>query len=151
MAKTYTLNFRQQVPRPLDEVFSFFSQAENLEVLTPAWLNFKIVSVNPALLRQGSEIHYKLRLHGIPLRWTSKIVEWEPPHRFVDLQLRGPYKLWRHEHRFESRAGGTLITDTVDLALPLGPLGALAYKLKVRSDVESIFAFREAKIRELFG
>jgi ligand-binding SRPBCC domain-containing protein len=107
--------------------------------------------VDPFPIRQGTHIDYKLRLHGIPLRWRSEIVEWEPPHRFVDLQLRGPYKLWRHEHRFESHDGGTLITDTVELSLPLGPLGTLAYKMKVKSDVEKIFAFREAKIRELFG
>jgi ligand-binding SRPBCC domain-containing protein len=149
--KTYTLMFRQQVPRGLQEVFSFFAQAENLQIITPAWLGFRIVSVTPAPIRQGSMIRYKLRVHGIPLRWTSQIVEWDPPHRFVDLQLRGPYKLWRHEHRFEAFASGTRITDVVTLALPLGLLGDLAYKLKVRSDVQEIFAFREAKISQLFG
>ena len=151
MGRTYTVKFQQQVPRPLDEVFSFFSRAENLEIITPPWLSFRIVSVDPFPIRQGTRIDYKLRLHSIPLRWRSEIVEWEPPHRFVDLQLRGPYKVWRHEHRFESCDGGTLITDTVDLSLPFGPLGTLAYKLKVKSDIEKIFAFREAKIRELFG
>ncbi|MGZ4860424.1 MAG: SRPBCC family protein [Candidatus Angelobacter sp.] len=149
--KTYTLAFAQQVPRQLPEVFAFFSRAENLEVLTPPWLNFKILEVTPQPLRQGTLINYSLRVHGIPLRWTSEIIEWEPPHRFVDLQLRGPYKLWRHEHRFEARDGGTLISDTITLALPLGILGQLAYKIKVRSDVQEIFAFREKKIRALFG
>ncbi|MGZ7091252.1 MAG: SRPBCC family protein [Candidatus Angelobacter sp.] len=149
--KTYTLAFAQQVPRQLPEVFAFFSCAENLEVLTPPWLNFKILEVTPQPLRQGTLINYSLRVHGIPLRWTSEIIEWEPPHRFVDLQLRGPYKLWRHEHRFEARDGGTLISDTITLALPLGILGQLAYKIKVRSDVQEIFAFREKKIRALFG
>ena len=149
--KTYTLNFQQQVSRPLLDVFDFFSRAENLEELTPPWLNFRIISVKPQPVQQGTLINYKLRVHGIPLRWTSEIVEWEPPHRFVDLQLRGPYKLWRHEHRFEPRAGGTLISDTVTLALPLGFLGQLAYKIKVHSDVQEIFAFREKKIRALFG
>ena len=149
--KTYTLFFAQQVPRPLAQVFDFFSRAENLEVLTPPWLNFKILDVAPTPIRQGTLINYGLRVHGIPLRWTSEIVEWEPPHRFVDLQLRGPYKLWRHEHRFEARDGGTFITDTVELALPLGVLGRMAYKIKVRSDVQKIFAFREGKIRSIFG
>jgi ligand-binding SRPBCC domain-containing protein len=149
--KTYTLAFAQQVPHPLPEVFQFFSQAENLEVLTPPWLNFKILHVRPQPVRQGTLIDYSLRIHGIPLRWTSEIVEWQPPHRFVDLQLRGPYKLWRHEHRFEPRDGGTLIADTINLALPLGFLGRLAYRIKVRSDVQEIFAFREKKIRALFG
>jgi ligand-binding SRPBCC domain-containing protein len=148
---SYTLVFVQQVPRELPEVFAFFARAENLETITPSWLSFKVRSVNPAPICKGTLIRYTLRLHGIPLRWTSEIVEWEPPHRFVDLQLRGPYKLWRHEHRFEARDGGTLITDTVKLALPLGPLGHLAYNLKVRSDVREIFAFRETKIHQLFG
>jgi hypothetical protein len=149
--KTYTLSFKQQVQRPLPEVFDFFSRAENLEVLTPPWLNFKILDVKPQPIQQGTMINYSLRVHGIPLRWTSEIVEWEPPHRFVDLQLRGPYKLWRHEHRFETCQGGTLISDTINLALPLGFLGRLAYKIKVESDVQEIFAFREQKIRSLFG
>jgi ligand-binding SRPBCC domain-containing protein len=149
--KIYILAFDQQVPRPLPEVFAFFSRAENLEVLTPPWLNFKILEVTPQPIQQGTLINYSLRVHGIPLRWTSEIVEWEPPHRFVDLQLRGPYKLWRHEHRFEARDGGTLISDTISLALPLGVLGQIAYKLKVHSDVDEIFAFRKTEIRTLLG
>jgi hypothetical protein len=149
--KTYTLSFEQQVPRPLPEVFGFFSRAENLEVLTPSWLKFKILSVTPRPIRKGTIIKYSLRLHGIPLRWTSEIVEWDPPHRFIDLQLSGPYKLWHHEHRFESRDGGTLITDTVNLSLPMGFMGTLAYKIKVQSDVRAIFTFRQEKIRSLFA
>src|SRR6476646_20990 len=149
--KTYTLSFEQQVARPRPEVFDFFSRAENLEVLTPLWLNFKILEVKPQPVRKGTLINYSLRVHGVPLRWTSEIIEWEPPHRFVDLQLRGPYKLWRHEHRFEERDGGTLISDTINLALPLGLLGQLAYKIKVKSDIEEIFTFRKEKIRALFG
>lgn len=149
--KTYTLSFAQHVPRPLPEIFDFFSRAENLEVLTPPWLNFKILGVKPQPVQQGTLINYSLRVHGIPLRWTSEIVEWEPPHRFVDLQLRGPYKVWRHEHRFEADDGGTLIADTINLALPLGVLGQIAYKIKVKSDVQEVFAFRENKIRNLFG
>jgi ligand-binding SRPBCC domain-containing protein len=149
--KTYTLAFTQQVTRPLAEVFNFFSRAENLEELTPPWLNFKILKAEPQPVQQGTVIHYSLRLHGIPLRWTSEIVEWEPPHRFVDLQLRGPYKLWRHEHRFEARDGGTLISDTINLSLPFGFLGQIAYKVKVQSDVQEIFSFREGKIRSIFG
>ncbi len=149
--KIYTLSFAQQVARPLAEVFDFFSRAENLEALTPPWLNFKILGVKPEPVQQGTLINYSLRVHGIPLRWTSEIVEWGPPHRFVDLQLRGPYKLWRHEHRFEPKDGGTLISDTINIALPLGVLGQFAYKIKVKSDLEKIFAFRKEKIRTLFG
>lgn len=148
--KVYTLTFAQYVPRELPEVFAFFSHAENLEAITPAFLHFRILAVTPEPIRQGTLISYKLRLHGIPLRWTSEIVEWDPPHRFVDLQRRGPYKVWRHEHHFEARDGGTLIMDTVSLALPLGVLGRIAYKLRVHTEVKEIFAFREKKIRELF-
>lgn len=151
MADTYTLSFQQQVPRTLPEIFEFFSRAENLEVLTPPWLKFKILDVKPQRVQQGTLIDYSLRIHGIPVRWTSEIIEWEPPHRFVDLQLRGPYKLWRHEHRFETCQGGTLISDTINLALPLAVLGRLAYKIKVESDVKQIFAFREKTICNLFG
>ena len=149
--KTYTLASTQQVARPLPEVFNFFSQAENLEELTPPWLSFKILKAEPRPVQQGTLIDYSLRVHGVPLRWRSEIVEWEPPHRFVDLQLRGPYKLWRHEHRFEGRDGGTLISDTINLSLPLGFLGQIAYKIKVYSDLQEIFAFRREKVRALFG
>jgi ligand-binding SRPBCC domain-containing protein len=149
--KTYTLTFTQQVPRELPEIFAFFSRAENLEALTPAFLHFKILAVTPEPVQEGTLISYSLRLHGIPLRWTSKIIQWEPPNKFVDLQLSGPYKLWHHEHRFEARNGGTLITDTVKLALPFGVLGQIAYKLRVHAEVAEIFAFRESKIRALFG
>jgi hypothetical protein len=151
MGKTNTLTFTQDVPRELPDVFAFFSQAQNLEILTPDWLSFKILDVKPAPIREGTLIRYRLRLRGIPLRWTSEIIEWEPPYRFADLQLRGPYKLWRHEHRFESTSHGTRITDTVNLSLPLGIAGELAYKMMVRSDIEKIFAFRKRKIDELFG
>lgn len=149
--KTYIVHFEQQVPLGVAEVFAFFSRAENLEAITPPWLNFKIRAVAPQPVQKGTIISYSLRVHGIPLRWTSEIVEWEPPHRFVDLQLSGPYKLWRHEHRFEARDGGTLISDKVELALPLGVLGRMAYKIKVRSDLQKIFAFREGKIRSIFA
>src|SRR5436309_4049771 len=122
----YILSFQQQVSRPLEEVFDFFSRAENLEALTPPWLNFKIRAVKPQPVQRGTLIQYSLRVHGIPLSWTSEIVEGDPPHCFVDLQLSAPYKPWRHEHRFESRDGGTLISDSIMLALPLRCVTCLA-------------------------
>ena len=149
--KTYTLTFEQQLSAELPQVFAFFSRAENLETITPEWLHFKIRSVEPEPIRQGTLIHYSLRMHGIPLRWTSEIIVWEPPYRFVDMQLRGPYKLWRHEHRFEARNDGTHMRDTVELALPFGLIGEMAYKIRVRAEVREIFEFRERKIREMFG
>ena len=93
--KRYIVESSQIVPRPLAEVFAFFARAENLEILTPEWLHFKIHSVTPEPVQKGTLITYSLRVHGIPMGWTSEITDWEPPHRFVDVQLRGPYKLWR--------------------------------------------------------
>jgi ligand-binding SRPBCC domain-containing protein len=147
----YRLVHEQVVPRPLNDVFAFFSRAENLETITPDFLHFKILSIGPQPVQTGTLINYSLRVRGLPLHWTSKITEWEPPNRFVDLQVRGPYKLWRHTHRFIAEGNNTRIIDDVVYALPLGPLGRLAHWLMVKRDVEGIFAFREQKIRALFG
>jgi ligand-binding SRPBCC domain-containing protein len=141
----------QFVPRPIEEIFEFFSRAENLQQLTPPWLHFRILSVEPTPVRKGTLIRYSLRWRIFPVRWTSEIVEWEPPGRFVDVQLKGPYKLWHHEHRFTAASDGTRITDEVQYLLPFGPLGAMAHSLKVRKDLESIFAYRADAVRRLFG
>lgn len=139
------------MPRPLDEVFDFFSKAENLQELTPPWLHFKILSVDPSPVRKGTLIKYALRWRVFPIRWTTEIIEWDPPHRFVDVELKGPYKLWRHEHRFFAEAGGTRITDEVQYQLPFGPLGLIAHQLKVKKDVETIFAYRTEAVNRRFG
>lgn len=146
----YRLLREQVAPRRLGEVFAFFSQAENLEAITPEWLSFKVLSVHPKPVQQGTLIDYKLRLREIPLRWTSRIVEWEPPHKFVDVQVRGPYKVWHHTHRFAAEGESTRITDEVLYELPLGVLGRLAHWAMVRRDVEKIFDYRAARIRSLF-
>lgn len=147
----YKLVREQLVPLEVEQVFSFFSRAENLEALTPAWLNFKILSANPQPVQKGTMIHYKLRLRGVPLRWTTEILEWNPPFGFVDFQLSGPYKLWHHTHRFIAEGQNTRIVDEVLYDLPFGPLGKLAHAITVKRDVEKIFGFRQKKIRELFG
>lgn len=139
------------VPRELDEVFAFFSDAFNLETLTPPRVNFHVITPAPIDLKAGALIDYKLRVNGIPLRWTTRIDTWNPPHEFSDSQLSGPYKLWHHTHRFSESRGGTKMTDHVDYELPFGPLGSLAHKLWVRRDVESIFTYREKIIRERFS
>ncbi len=149
--RPYRLLHEQLVPRPLKEVFEFFAHAQNLETLTPEWLNFKIESIHPEPVRKGTLINYKLRVRGLPLRWTSEIQEWNPPMRFVDLQTRGPYKLWRHTHTFIAEGNNTRIIDEVLYDLPFGPLGKIVHTLMVKSDVEEIFHYRETKIRELFG
>ncbi len=141
----------QFVPRPLQEVYNFFSEANNLQKLTPAWLHFRILSVDPAPIRKGTLIHYSLRWRIFPIHWTTEIIEWEPPHRFVDLQLKGPYSLWRHEHRFAAVENGTRISDEVQYRLPFGVLGSIAHTLKVKKDVETIFAYRTEAVNRLFG
>lgn len=136
------------IPRPLDEVFPFFADARNLGLITPPWLRFEIVTPSPIEMRVGTLIDYRLRVRGVPMRWRSEIVAWEPPHRFVDQQLRGPYRLWKHEHRFAERDGGTETSDHVCYAV-WG--GTLVDRLVVRRDVTKIFEYREQRLAEMFG
>jgi ligand-binding SRPBCC domain-containing protein len=129
-------------------VFPFFSEAQNLEVITPPWLKFEVLTPAPIAMRVGTLIDYRIRIHGVPIRWRTEIAEWQPPARFVDVQLRGPYRLWHHTHSFEESAGGTLCVDRVRYR-PRG--GALVHWLFVRRDVERIFEFRRHKMSELLG
>jgi len=146
--KEFTLQTELWLPRPMDEVFPFFAEARNLEAITPPWLRFEVLTPAPIEMRAGAWIDYRLRVHGVPLRWSTEIAEWQPPHRFVDVQLRGPYTLWHHTHTFETRDGGTLCGDLVRYR-PRG--GALIHWLFVRRDVERIFQFRAQRLKELFG
>ena len=146
----HTLRHRQWIPRPIDEVFAFFSDARNLEEITPSWLGFRILTSGPIRIAEGTRIRYRLRLHGIPAGWETEIRRWKPPDRFVDVQLRGPYQLWHHTHRFEPKDGGTIMTDIVRYRLPLGMIGRLAHRLKVSRDVERIFDCRAQCIQEIF-
>ena len=145
--KEYTLRAEQLLPRPRDEVFSFFADARNLEALTPPWLKFEVLTPAPIEMRPGALIDYRIRVHGLPIRWRTEITEWSPPHRFVDVQLRGPYTLWHHTHTFEERDGGTLCFDEVRYR-PRG--GALMNWIFVRRDVERIFAHRRDRLLTLF-
>ncbi len=150
MASEFVLSRIQSVPRPLEEVFSFFSDPGNLSRITPPWLGFRMLTPSQEM-RQGLRIDYRIRPLGIPQRWRSEITLWEPPHRFVDEQVRGPYRSWRHLHEFHTAPGGTEIHDTVRYALPLGAFGRVAHALVVRRQLESIFAYRERIIGDVFG
>jgi ligand-binding SRPBCC domain-containing protein len=136
------------LPRPLEETFAFFADAANLQTITPGWLDFTILTPRPIQMRVGALIDYRLRVRGFPIRWQSEITAWEPPHRFVDEQRRGPYRLWVHEHHFETRDSGTQVADLVRYA---APGGRLVDWLFVRRDVERIFKFRRETLLTLFG
>src|SRR5947209_7790818 len=103
----FTLAARILLPQPATEVFTFFADPGNLKTLTPPWLRFHILTRQPIIMRVGALIYYRLRIHGLPVRWQSEITAWEPPVRFVDEQRRGPYRVWIHEHTFEVGNGGT--------------------------------------------
>ncbi len=139
----------QRVALPIEQTFEIYSDAFNLEVITPPFLRFRVVSPAPVLMGVGTLIEYRLRLHGIPVRWLTRIEEWEPPHRFVDRQVSGPYALWHHTHEFEADGDATLIRDRVRYEIGFGPLGSLALRLLVRRDVEGIFDYRRAAMSEL--
>lgn len=147
----YRLTARQWLPVERSELFPFFADATNLERITPDTLRFEVITPPPLRMREGARIDYRLSLRGLPLRWTSEIVVWEPPSRFVDLQIRGPYRSWRHEHVLEEQDGGTLCRDTVDYQVPGGPLAPLVHALFVRADVLRIFRYRQETLAELFG
>jgi ligand-binding SRPBCC domain-containing protein len=145
----FELTTRLRLRRPVAEVFAFFADAGNLERLTPPWLSFEIRTPRPFEMRPGALIDYRLRIRGVPLSWRTEITAWEPPHRFVDEQLKGPYRQWIHEHTFEEQPDGTTLAgDRVRYAV-LG--GRLVNRLLVERDVRTIFAYREAQMRELFG
>ena len=140
------------IDRPRAEVFEFFARASNLERITPAFLRFHVNTPEPIEMRKGTLIDYTLRIHGVPALWRTEIAEWDPPHRFVDRQLKGPYKLWHHTHTFsENGEGGTLMVDEVRYEVPLGLLGDVVHTLFVQKDVVNIFRFRNAEIPRLLG
>jgi ligand-binding SRPBCC domain-containing protein len=145
----YRIERRQQVARPIEQVFAFFADAANLDLLTPPWLHFQVRTPTPIAMHVGAHIEYTIRWHGLPMRWLTEIVEWIPGRRFVDTQTRGPYRLWHHTHRFEPVGDLTMVEDIVRYALPLGPIGRLAHALIVRRDIHDIFDFRARRIREL--
>ena len=136
------------LPLPPRELFPFFANASNLDAITPPWLHFHIVTPEPIEMRAGTVIDYRLRVRGLPLRWRTLIREWQPPLRFVDEQIRGPYRLWIHEHTFEALDHGTLIRDHVRYAVPFD---WLVHRWLVRPDVEKIFQFRAQALRRRFA
>ena len=150
--RIHILERHQRLGLPVEQVFEFYADARNLERITPPWLGFRVMTRDEIEMRPGALIEYRLRLHGVPVRWRTRIEVWDPPRRFVDAQVRGPYTLWEHTHRFEPAGPYAVqMTDRVRYALPLGPLGELANRLLVRRDLERIFDYRRAAVAALLG
>ena len=145
--KTHVLEREILLPGSPGDVFPFFAMAENLDELTPPWLHFRILTELPVEMKTGALIDYKLRIRMLPIRWRSKITAWEPPHRFIDEQVRGPYRSWVHEHTFLEQDEGTLVRDRVEYAV-WG--GSIINRLLVRPDLDRIFSYRFEKLEELF-
>ena len=146
--RTFTLTNELWLPQPPAEIFPFFADASNLERLTPPSLRFRILTPPPIEMAVGTLIDYRIRLRGIPMRWQSEITEWEPPHRFVDEQRRGPYRQWIHEHTFTPQDGGTLAVDIVQYAV-LG--GVTIQRLFVAPELRRIFDYRNATLENYFS
>jgi len=150
--KVHTLERRQIVRRPLAETFKFFCEPRNLQRLTPAFLNFRFLEPPPEVMHPGTAIDYQIKLYGVPVHWRTRIELVEPPTKFVDVQEKGPYALWRHRHTFSDAGNGrTEVKDFVEYALPLWPLGEVAYYLFVARSLAQIFEFRERKLDEIMG
>jgi hypothetical protein len=141
----------QWVASDIDTVFSFFSDAYNLEKITPDFMGFRVLGLEPDHMGNGTTIRYRLRLRGLRMRWKSRIDSWDPPRSFVDSQIRGPYALWHHSHEFTPHEGGTLVVDRVRYRLPLGTLGDLVAGSTVGRDLKRIFAYRYEVVEALFG
>lgn len=145
------LEREQRLERVPEEVFQFFADARNLERITPGYLHFRVLSQEPADMGAGTLIRYRLRLRGVPIRWLTRIEQWEPGRRFADLQLRGPYRYWHHTHDFEPDSGGTLMRDTVRYAMRAGRLGERVHGSLVAPDLARIFDHRTERIEALFS
>jgi ligand-binding SRPBCC domain-containing protein len=140
------------IPAPRDEVFKFFHDPRNLRKLTPKSLDFKIKEIDDLPVRAGFKISYTIRPLLLPMGWKTTIIEWDPPNRFVDVQTKGPYKSWRHEHTFEDAGSGrTLMRDVVQYELPFGILGTIAHRLIVARQLKRIFDYRARRIRKIFA
>ena len=141
----------QLLDRPVEDVFAFYSNAANLEAITPPFLRFRILTPTPIEMRAGTRIEYALSLYGVPVRWRTLITCWEPNARFVDEQEAGPYAFWRHTHEFEPRGTATLMRDVVEYREGFGALGRLAHVLVVRRTLDRIFDYRRDATGQLLG
>ena len=145
----HILESRFSLPAPRERVFEFFVTPENLPAITPEWLGLTLLTRGP--MAAGTVLEYRIRWLGFPFRWRSLIREYDPPYRFVDVQVVGPYARWEHRHMFLEEEGGTVVEDRVTYRLPLGPIGKLAHRVCVRRQLEAIFAYRQSRLRALLS
>jgi ligand-binding SRPBCC domain-containing protein len=150
-SRVHVLRREQRLEAPPEPVFAFFADACRLEAITPPLLRFRLLTPEPIAMGAGTFLQYALRIHGLPVRWDTLIQAWEPPHRFVDVQVRGPYRLWHHTHELEPLDGGaaTLLRDTVRYVVGFGLLGEVVWRAVVQRDLEAIFAFRRERVAEM--
>ena len=139
-----------RVLAPLDKVFEYFNRPENLDELTPPFLRFSILTPPPMIMHNGAVFDYKIHLMGLPMRWSSIIAEYEPPHHFVDVQLRGPYSFWHHRHGFSQKEGCVEVTDDVHYEIGFSLIGQLVHALVIKRRLNTIFGYREKVVKELF-
>jgi len=148
--RTYVLDREQIIPLPRHQTFSFFADAFNLELITPPFLHFKVLSQPPVKMKAGALLDYRLALFGIPFHWQSLIESWTPDESFVDMQLRGPYTLWHHTHTFEEMASGkTLMRDRVLYRIPYSLFGRISHGFFVERLLKEIFDYRAAVVARL--
>lgn len=146
----YILERTQFVPVSIQEAFGFFSEAHNLEEITPSWLRFEVLCA-PDRLGYGSLLAYRLELFRVPIHWLTRISTWHPPRSFADEQISGPYPLWEHTHRFSAMDGGTEIYDHVRYRVPGGMLAPLVQRPFVGRWLDEIFDYRAARLEEILG
>jgi ligand-binding SRPBCC domain-containing protein len=142
----YELTDQFEVPSAIERTWSFFTTAENLARITPPWLSFTVATPWPVVIGADSVLDYTIRWMGVPLAWRTRIIDFSPPRQFIDLQVRGPYAMWLHQHTFEAAGDQTLCSDRVIYELPLGPVGRMAHALAVRGQLLDIFRYRRTVI-----
>ncbi len=145
----YNYNQTQKLNMKLEELFEFFQKPENLERVSPSWVNFNIKSKLPLVMKEGAEFEYTIKLLGIPMNWKTRIIEYSPPEIFIDEQVKGPYKKWIHTHKFKQANGFVLMEDNVDYDLYGGVLKGIIHQLFVKKSVEKIFEYRREAIEKV--
>ncbi|MBD3233273.1 MAG: CDP-paratose 2-epimerase [candidate division Zixibacteria bacterium] len=147
----YELKREQLVDKPAEDLFTFFSKAENLSKITPSGMGFQMLTPLPVEMKEGTVLDYVVHIAGFPVRWTTLITHCKPPNKFVDIQLKGPYSYWHHTHSFISTDGGTLVIDEVRYAIPLGIMGRIVHGLFVKRQLKKIFDYRSEAIKRIFS